>query len=125
MPLGAKYGGRVAGTPNKSSQELRDAIDGISEARKQGNRTGLQIQIDKLFQLGEGIEVQKTKSDGTTDVYTQAPDQAAIKTILEFRFGKAVQPLTHDVSDEGDGFPVNVVLIPSPDLKKKQPRSKS
>jgi len=61
--------------------------------------------IERLWELVEGVEVQKVLKDGETRIYSQPPDSFAAKTILEFRFGKAPQTLEHTAPE---GFDITI-----------------
>lgn len=105
-------GGSRKGIPNKSSEELRSIIDKVSKARKVGDLEGLEIQVTNLFKLGEGVLVQKVDKEGGKEVFEMPPDPIAIGKLLDYRFGKAVQPVRRDDEEIGDQT-VNVVLMPA------------
>jgi hypothetical protein len=92
--------GRKAGVPNKSTQELRDLIDKISHQRTIVAETegatktvsGLEQVVERLFELADGVQVEKTM-DGKETVFSVLPSEAAAKTVLELRFGKARQSI--------------------------------
>lgn len=49
--------------------------------------------VDKLFELAEGVEVQKRDRQGQTRVYSEIPDREAIKYLMDRVMGKPVQPI--------------------------------
>lgn len=96
--------GRKPGSVNESKLILQKAIDSV--ARKRG---GYESLIGHLWELAEGVEVQKeTKRDGEV-IYSQPPDAFAAKILLEFRFGKAPQPLTDENGEKLEGLDVLII----------------
>jgi hypothetical protein len=81
MAMGRKTGGRVAGTPNKATSDLKTA------AREYGPRV-----IEKLWGICE-----KGESD-------QARINAA-RELLDRGYGKPAQP----VAGDGDGEPITII----------------
>lgn len=96
--------GRKGGVIHESKQVLQTALDNV--AKKRG---GYESLIGRLWELVEGVEVQKILRDGSTTVYLQPPDAFAAKTLLEFRFGKAPQSM--EVTGK-DGAPLMLHIGP-------------
>lgn len=86
MAKGKKTGGKKVGSRNKSTKEIKELIDVV--AQKRHKTQGLSPVIDALFESAEGVTVQDTNEKGEVNVYTKEPNVLAIKTILEYRFGK-------------------------------------
>jgi hypothetical protein len=100
---GRKTGGRKPGTPNKSKEEVRFLIDRV--AKKHG---GMATVVARLFELVEGVEVEKTDKKGETAIYSQPPDAFAAKILMEYRFGKPASTL---VIDPQSSFTLNVRYV--------------
>ena len=79
-----KTGGRTKGTRNKAPNELKTILDKIVDYEK--------VAL-KLFELSQGVLVQKKDKKGVPYIYEQPPDGLAAKTIFEFRFGRAAQTM--------------------------------
>jgi len=61
--------------------------------------------IEKLFEVVEGVTVQKyDKRQRKEIIYSQPPDSFAAKVLLEFRFGKPAQAV--DVTSQGKSLTV-------------------
>lgn len=97
--------GRKPGVSSESKQLLQAALDRV--AKKHGGYEGL---IGRLWELVDGVEVQKEMKDGSTKIYSMPPDSFAAKTILEFRFGKAPQSM--EIGGKG-GVPLTILVGPS------------
>lgn len=76
MAKGRKTGGRVAGTPNKATSEIKALA-----------RTHAPAVIAELARLATGAESESARV-------------AAIKELLDRGFGKAAQPVT---GEDGEG----------------------
>lgn len=88
MAKGIKTGGGSRlGKRNKTTGELRDILDSTVD---------FSIVCSKLYELSKGITCKKTEKNGDEVIYEKPPDAFAAKTLLEFRYGKAAQPLTGD-----------------------------
>ena len=83
---GKKFGGRKAGTPNKSKLEIRELLD-LS--------VDFASIVGKLYELSQGVAV---KVKGKAIVYDVAPDPTAAKILLEYRYGRPRQRL--ELNDE-------------------------
>jgi hypothetical protein len=81
MPLGKKYGGRVKGTPNKLTKDIKALaqVYGPAAIRRLADLAGL------------------TNRKGT-EAQAEATRVAAMKELLDRGYGKAKQPLEHDVA---------------------------
>lgn len=51
--------------------------------------------VDKLMELAEGVEIQRTDRQGQTRIYSEPPDREAIKYMVDRVLGKAMQPIGH------------------------------
>jgi hypothetical protein len=93
MALGKKTGGGSRkGIPNKAHKVLHELMDKIAK-----ERGGEEVVFRKLFELIEGVEVQKeNKKTGAPIIYALPPDPMAIKTWIEFRHGKARESVIID-----------------------------
>jgi hypothetical protein len=49
--------------------------------------------VDKMFELAEGVHVEKPIADGVTIVYQQIPDRQAIAYLIDRVLGKPTQPI--------------------------------
>ena len=100
-----KRGGSRKGKPNKlrktDKELLQRAIDAV--AKKNG---GYESLLGSLWESASGILVQETDRKGEVHIYTKPPDTFAAKTLLEFRFGRAPQPVTGE-----DGGPIKVNIV--------------
>lgn len=74
-------GGSRKGIPNKSTQEIKELLD---------EQVNFGLVISKLFELSQGVEVEKYSSKESV-VYSEKPDVLAAKILLEYRYGKPVQ----------------------------------
>lgn len=74
-------GGSRKGSPNKSTQNIKNIIDGIVNFNE---------VVGKLFELANGV---LAKNDQGV-IYNKPPDTAAIKILMEYRFGKPRQELS-------------------------------
>jgi hypothetical protein len=79
MAKGKKTGGRKAGTPNKSTLEIKGIID---------SEVDFSVVVSKMYELVKGVEVQGTNRDGTTYAIDLQPNPSAARILLEYRFGK-------------------------------------
>lgn len=50
--------------------------------------------VDKLLELAEGVEVERTDSHGRKRVYSEKPDRQAIDSLMDRIMGKPVQPIS-------------------------------
>lgn len=82
--------GKPVGAKNKATAELRDILDSVVDWN---------VAAGKLWSLGQGILIQEKKADGSVEVYEKPPNEYALKTLFEFRFGKAKQSV--DVTSNG------------------------
>jgi hypothetical protein len=86
MPAGKKYGGRVAGTPNKSTNEARQAIATFVD----GNAHRLTEWLD---QVAEGVKAIQMDKDGEPiEVYVVPPNPAKafdmFQSVVEYHVPK-------------------------------------
>lgn len=122
MAKGEKTGGRTAGTPNKRSKMVLEAIDRASQLEAEGDLDGLTLVFRNMIRAGKGLLVQETEGG---PVFRQAPDAAAGKVALGYGWGKPVTHVDLTVNDpvEGDGDPAElrdktIAVIPA-FIKKK------
>lgn len=88
MARGKKTGGGSRkGVRNKATGAVRDILDA---------NVDFDVVVQKLFELGQGVQVRQKTKDGREVIYDRPPDAFALKTLLEYRFGKAPQPLVGD-----------------------------
>lgn len=81
---GEKTGGRVAGSLNILTKDVRSLID---------SEMDMSDVIRKLLELVMGVTVQELDSKGNPFIYTCKPDAYAAKILLEYRYGKPAQSL--------------------------------
>lgn len=94
--------GRKSGVPNKSTAEMRALIDAVSKKRATKEEgEGLEQVVMRLFELADGVTVQRADKDGEEKVFLLPPSEPAARTILELRFGKARQSVEVDDVSEG------------------------
>lgn len=77
---------RPTGSKNMSSRVIKDIID---ECVDMGDVVG------KLVELVNGVTVSELNSKGKEIIYTQKPDAFAAKILLEYRYGKPNQSISH------------------------------
>ena len=95
------------GKQNKSTREVKAIIDAVSEARAAGSPDRMTAAVTKLFDLADGVMVE-----GEESVFRTKPDVAAIRTLLEFRFGRPKETMEiQDDSQKLKGVP-QVILVP-------------
>ncbi len=88
MARGKKTGGGSRlGKPNKSRDEAKQLIDEV--LKKHG---GSKWIFEKLVELGEGVLVSSEEGDKTV-VYEKEPNDRALRTLAEYRFGKPPQEI--------------------------------
>lgn len=85
---GIKTGGRKAGTKNKTSDDIKLLLEA---------NVDFSVVIGKLYELVNGVEVQKRVGRELV-VYSEKPDAAAAKILLEYRFGKPAQTINGDIT---------------------------
>lgn len=85
---GEKSGGRKKGTPNKVTAEIREILD---------QEVDFETVVSKLFELVEGVSIEKYTSEGAI-VYQEKPDAFAAKLLLEYRFGKPIQTVNQNTT---------------------------
>ena len=86
MPTGKKYGGRTAGTPNKATQDARQAIASFVD----GNAHRLTEWLD---QVAEGVKaVEVTKDGEAVEVFVVPPNPAKafdlFQSVVEYHIPK-------------------------------------
>ncbi len=84
-------GGSRKGIPNKSTQEIKELLD---------QKVDFGLVISKLFELSQGVEVEKYGSKESV-VYCEKPDAFAAKILLEYRYGKPLQRIDQTSSGIG------------------------
>jgi hypothetical protein len=86
-------GGRKLGSENRSKGQARELIHEL--AHKRYGKEGFGAVVNKMFELIDGVEVLYTDKKGECTVYTEKPDAFAAKTLMEYVWGKAPQPMEH------------------------------
>ena len=86
MPIGKKYGGRASGTPNKATQDARQAIASFVD----GNAHRLTEWLD---QVAEGVKaVEVTKDGEAVEVFVVPPNPAKafdlFQSVVEYHIPK-------------------------------------
>jgi len=99
-------GGSRKGKPNKAGLQIKEILDRVVD---------FEVVAGKLYELAQGVEVQKMDSQGGTRVYTEKPDPAAARILIEYRFGKAVQPVGNA---DDKPFEINVTGLSDEQLEK-------
>jgi hypothetical protein len=98
-------GGSRKGIPNKSTSDVRAVIDRV--AKKHG---GMDFVFKQLFELVKGVSVNVTDKKGEEHVYDKPPDPLAAKILLEYRYGKAPQPLVGN-RENGEAISALEILV--------------
>lgn len=83
--MAGKNGGARPGAGRKPKAEKYQSD---CEKAEEQIRKRLPDVIDKLFELANGVTVQKTESDGTTNVYTERPDFKAASYLVDRIMGR-------------------------------------
>lgn len=106
-----KTGGRKEGTPNKSTNEVKELLD---------KHIDFELVVKKLLELVEGVEVRERVGKQLV-TYTKPPDSYAAKILLEYRFGKPHQSIQVNaqitevsISKEVISKPLKVIDITPP-----------
>lgn len=86
--------GRKRGSRNATSMEIRQILDEVTDWAEKAR---------KLNELADGILVQEGEGEKSR-VYSKPPDVIALKTLFEFRFGKAPQQIQHANADDEPFF---------------------
>lgn len=88
MPSGGprEGSGRKSGSKNKATLEIKTLLDECVDFKE---------LIGKLVELSNGVEVEGMGIDGEPTVYVKAPDTHAAKILMEYRFGKPHQSISH------------------------------
>ncbi len=89
MAQGRKTGGRRAGTPNRSTVDLRELIDAVADP---------EALVKELVRLARGAEREETRLQ-------------AIRELLDRRFGRPTQAVEAPLQS-----PTYVIEAPLPDL---------
>lgn len=50
--------------------------------------------VDKMLELADGVEIERTDRQGQRRIYSEPPDREAIKYLMDRVMGKAVQPVS-------------------------------
>lgn len=79
---------RTKGATNKATRDVKGLLDEASASYGRGDRDGFAVAVRKLFDRAHGVMAER-EVQGERVVYEVPPDVLAIKTLLEFRFGKA------------------------------------
>jgi len=86
MPIGKKYGGRASGTPNKATQDARQAIASFVD----GNAHRLTEWLDQVAEGVKAIEV--TKDGEAVEVFVVPPNPAKafdlFQSVVEYHIPK-------------------------------------
>lgn len=89
--------GRKVGSPNKTTQEIRDIL---------AESVDFVEVVDKVMQLVRGVTVQQQTADGPI-VYERPPDVNAAKLLMEYAFGKPKQQMDVKV----DTNPIKTIAL--------------
>jgi hypothetical protein len=104
MENGKKTGGRKAGVPNKSRDEVKDLLDKLS--KKRYKKSANVFIFGKLMELGEGV-VCTDKSGDEITVYEKEPNEKALSTLAAYRNGKPAQSV--DITSKGEKLSIGVI----------------
>jgi len=85
MAKGTKTGGRRKGSTNKATDEIREILD---------SNVDFNEVVKKLLELTNGVQLQ-VMTDKGAKIYTEKPDAAAAKILMEYRWGKPQQKIEH------------------------------
>lgn len=84
MAIGKKTGGRKKGSLNKATSTIKELLD---------SNVDFNVVIGKLYELAQGVEVEKSVGDGETIVYEEKPDVNAARALLAYRYGQPKQEI--------------------------------
>lgn len=101
---GKKHGGREKGVPNKSTQNIKNVIDGV---------VNFEYIIKKLLELSNGVMAKNDQGI----IYNKPPDTAAIKILMEYRFGKPRQELSIETPVDST-LTLEIIRKATPDANK-------
>lgn len=109
---------RTVGSKNKSTREVKVLMDQISASFGRGDKDGMAKAIHCLYERAHGVLAERQVM-GQPIVYEVPPDTFAIKTLMEFRFGKAKE--TVEIQDPNEKFKHSpqVILVPPMSFIKK------
>lgn len=93
----------------ESDPEYAAAVESVSERR-------IDIVEDAAFKLAQGVTIQKTKYDGTTEIYEEPPHAATVMFLLETKGKKRGYVKKSEVDMSGSGA---VVIIGGEDPSHK------
>jgi hypothetical protein len=105
-------GGRPRGSENKCTVQARDLIDRLAKERY--GKDGFGAVINKMFELVDGVTLQYVNKKGEEVIYTEKPDAFAVKVLMEYRFGKAPQPI---VGENNDPIKLLIEYVNSKDVQ--------
>ncbi len=98
---GKKTGGRKPGSKNKETLQLKEILDSTVD---------FSVVAQKLYELTQGVTVQKETQDGPR-IYEEKPDAYAARTLIEFRYGKPKQQIEQHNTGEMT-FAPQIILNP-------------
>lgn len=104
------------GKRNKSTQEIKDVIDLMSEATRENDLDGMAVGVKRMFELAHGVRAMN--AEGV--VYQAKPDANAMRTLLEFRFGKPKETVRVEDPDEKFKSMPQVILVPPKGFKPRE-----
>lgn len=101
----------------ETDPEYAAAVEAISERR-------IDIVEDAAFKLAQGVTIQKTKYDGTTEVYEEPPHAATVMFLLETK-GKRRGYVKKSEVDQKSVTDQTIRLILGSDDNDTEPPSKA
>lgn len=87
----AGRGGKRAGSGRPPKRVINETPIRVAERKI---RDRLPWLVDKLFELAEGVHVEKRLGDGTAIVYQERPDRQSIEYLIDRMLGKPTQPIS-------------------------------
>jgi hypothetical protein len=113
------HGGRRPGAGRKPKAERFASKIAAAEKRIADRLPDL---VDRLFELADGVTIQKTDSEGGVDIYTQPPNIRALVYLVDRILGKPLpEPPPPPAEAPDDDFQVDLSAGPGGGPEDGQP----